>query len=72
MMSRLQVKACALCGAVLCFKVPGQSLCIMWCCIVFQSRADKIYALLQVIGCSNLSITDFMRWMHNCQGFMWF
>ena len=22
--------------------IPGQSQCIMWCCIVFQSRADKI------------------------------
>ena len=21
--------------------IPGQSQCIMWCCIVFQSRADK-------------------------------
>jgi hypothetical protein len=52
---------------------PGQSLCItsMWCCIVFQSRADKIYAVLQVIGCSNLSLADFMGWMRNWQGFMW-
>ena len=24
---------------------PGQGLCFMWCCIVFQSRADKNAAL---------------------------
>ena len=48
--------------------IPGQSQCIM--CLCFKVGLTKFYALLQVIGCSNLSLADFMRWMRNCQGFM--
>jgi hypothetical protein len=48
--------------------IPGQSQCIM--CLCFNVGLTKFYALLQVIGCSNLSLADFMRWMRNCQGFM--
>jgi len=48
--------------------IPGQSQCIM--CLCFKVGLTKFYALLQVIGCSNLSLADFMRWMRKCQGFM--
>jgi hypothetical protein len=48
--------------------IPGQSQCIM--CLCLNVGLTKFYALLQVIGCSNLSLADFMRWMRNCQGFM--
>jgi hypothetical protein len=36
---------------------PGQGLCFMWICIVFQSRADKS-GLSWLISCSNLSHAD--------------
>jgi len=48
--------------------IPGQSQCIM--CLCFKVGLTKFYSLLQVIGCSNLSLADFMRWMRKCQGFM--